>query len=64
MAEPKNKAGDADPKSRFVQDGDEGMTINGMSIDEYLKHPDTQAALKKIERDKAAAAAAPAKKLK
>lgn len=37
---------DAKPDlSRFVQDGDEGITINGMSIADYLKDPKTQAAL-------------------
>lgn len=43
------KKGDPKPdaaESRFVENG-EGMTINGMSLEDYLKHPDTKAALAK-----------------
>ncbi len=50
MADPKSppKADPKDPaENRFVQDGDEGITINGMTIDQYLKHPDTRAAVAK-----------------
>lgn len=49
--EPRDPAG-----SRFVQEGDEGMTFNGMSIDEYLKHPETVAALAKHKAGEAAKA--------
>ncbi len=44
---PAKPAADDAASNRFVQDGDEGITINGMKIDEYLAHPDTKAALAK-----------------
>ena len=46
---------DAAANSRFVEDG-EGMSFNGMSVEEYLKHPATKAAL---DRAKATPPAAP-----
>ena len=55
---PAAPAGKADAASnRFVQEGDEGMTFNGMSLDEFLAHPATKAALAKSK----APAAAPKK---
>jgi hypothetical protein len=58
MADPKGKpktdAADAS-SNRFVSDGSE-FTFNGMSAEDFLKHPDTKAAVAKANAAKGPAA--------
>ncbi len=35
-------------RSRFVQEGTEGMTIDGVPIEEYVQRPEVKAAIAKL----------------